>query len=206
MPMAVEIPTTVTVRTDSFIDDLIRVFLDTPLNREREPHAVPLAIHFTSRPHLGVDEPIQRREIVSAPKLEAEGSPAELQIVLGWLLNSRLLMILLPTDKFEAWSADLRAIVAASKGTYGELESTLGRLNHVAYVIPLARHFLNKLRLRLHHRRHQNQQITLTAEEVADLALWELFLEQAHAGMSMNRVTIRRPSKLCWSDSCPTSF
>jgi hypothetical protein len=61
-------------------------------------------------------------------------------------------MILLPNNKFEAWSADLRAIVAASKGTYGELESTLGRLNHVAYVTPLARHFLNKLRLCLHHR------------------------------------------------------
>ena len=113
-------------------------------------------------------------------------------------------MILLPNDKFESWSADLRAIVATSRCTcISELESTLGRLNHVAYIMPLARHFLNKLRLRLHHRRHNNQQITLTAEEVADLALWELFLEQAHSGISMNRVTVRRPSQLCWSDSCP---
>ena len=31
-PMAVCIPTTVTARTDSFIDDLIGVFLDTPEN------------------------------------------------------------------------------------------------------------------------------------------------------------------------------
>jgi hypothetical protein len=45
MPMAVHILTTVTARTDSFIDDLIQVFLDTPLNRAWEPHAVPLAIH-----------------------------------------------------------------------------------------------------------------------------------------------------------------
>jgi hypothetical protein len=36
MPLAVGIPTTVTARTDSFIDDLIPVFLDTPRNRERE--------------------------------------------------------------------------------------------------------------------------------------------------------------------------
>ena len=106
-------------------------------------------------------------------------------------------MILLPNDKFEAWSADLRAIIATSRCTYSELESTLGRLNHVAYITPLARHFLNKLRLRLHHRRHKNQQITLTAEEVADLALWVLFLEQAHSGILMNRVTTRRPSQLC---------
>jgi hypothetical protein len=33
MPMVVHIRTTVTARTDSFIDDLIRVFLDTPLNQ-----------------------------------------------------------------------------------------------------------------------------------------------------------------------------
>jgi hypothetical protein len=151
MPMAVESPTTVTARTNSFVDDLIRVFLDTPLNREREPHAVPLAIHVTSRPHFRVDEPVQRRKIASAPKLKAEESPAELQIVLGWLLNCRLLMILLPNDNFEAWSADLRAIVAASKRTNGELESKLERLNHVAYIMPLARHFLNNFRLSLHH-------------------------------------------------------
>jgi hypothetical protein len=83
-PMAVHIPTNVTGRTDSFIDGLIRVFLlDTPTNREREPHAVPLAIHVTSRPHLGPDEPITQRGLLSDPKLIAEGTPAEVQIVLG---------------------------------------------------------------------------------------------------------------------------
>jgi hypothetical protein len=203
MPMAVHIPTTVTACTDSFIDDLIRVFLDTPENRAREPHAVPLAIHVTSRPHMGDSEPIRRRGILSAPKLEAEGTPAEEQIVLGWILNTRLLMVILPDDKFEAWSADLRAITTDQRATYGTLESTLGRLNHVAYVIPLARHFLNKLRARLHNRRHKNQQITLNLEEVADLDLWSLFLAKAHAGISMNRVTTRQPSKIGWSDSCP---
>jgi hypothetical protein len=203
MPMAVEIPTTVTARTDSFIDDLIRVFLDTPKNREREPHAVPLAIHVTSRPHMGNAEPVKRRGLLSAPKLAAEGTPEEVQIVLGWILNTRLLLILLPNDKFEAWSADLRTITLDTKGTYGELESTLGRLNHVAYVIPLARHFLNTLRLRLHQRRHKNQEITLNSEEVADLDLWLLFLAKAHAGISLNRITIRQPSKIGWSDSCP---
>lgn len=58
--MAVIVPTKVTGQTDSFINDLIRVFLDTPKNREREPHAVPLAIHITSRPHMGPAKPITR--------------------------------------------------------------------------------------------------------------------------------------------------
>jgi hypothetical protein len=146
--MAVSVPTSVMARTDSFIDDLIRVFLDTPLNREREPHVVPLAIHVTSRPHAGDDEPVPRRGIVSAPKLVAEGIPMEVQIVLGWILNTRALLIALPQDKFEAWTKDIQAIVDTLRVTFGDLESTLGRLNHVGYVIPLARHFLSLLRLR----------------------------------------------------------
>jgi hypothetical protein len=203
MPMAVHVPTTVTARSDSFIDDLIRVFLDTPRNREREPHAVPLAIHVTSRPHAGDSEPVKRREIVSQPKLIAEGSPAEVQIVLGWTLNTRSLRVILPADKFEAWSSDLKLIIDERKGTFGELETTIGRLNHAAYIIPLSRHFLNRIRLRLRVRKHKKQALSLTQAEIDDFDLWVFFLLKARAGISMNSMTIRQPSKICWSDSCP---
>jgi hypothetical protein len=172
MPMAVHVPTTVTARSDSFIDDLIRVFLDTPRNRAREPHAVPLAIHVTSRPDAGDAEPIQRRELVSQPKLIAEGGPAEVQIVLGWTLNTRaLLLALLPIDKFEAWSSDLKSIIAQRRGTFRELETAVGRLNHVACIIPLSRHFLNRVRLRLKARKHKNQELSLTQDELDDFEL-----------------------------------
>jgi hypothetical protein len=152
---------------------------------------------------MGDDEPVKQGDLVSKPKLVAEGTPEEAQIVLGWMLNTRLLQILLPSDKFEAWSADIRAIALDKRATYGELESTLGRLNHVAFIIPLARHFLSQLRLRIRRRRHKNQHLSISQDEVEDLDLWLLFLEKAHAGISMNRITIRKPSKLCWSDSCP---
>ena len=151
--MAVHVPTNVTGRTDSFIDDLIRVFLDTPANREREPHAVPLAIHVTSRPHLGPNEPVTRRGLLSDPKLIAEGTPAEVQLVLGWSLNTRSLSILLPPDKFEAWSSDLHTIIRNGTASFDELDSTVGQLNHAGYAIPLSRHFPNCLRLRILVRR-----------------------------------------------------
>jgi hypothetical protein len=48
-----------------------------------------------------------------------------------------------------------------------------------------------------------NTNAMTTQLAVANLALWELFLEKAHSGMLMNWVTIPRPSKLCWSNSCP---
>ena len=179
MPMAVHVSTTVTARSDSFIDDLIRVFLDTPWNRAREPHAVPLAIHVTSRPHAGPDEPIKRRELMSKPKLIAEGGPAEDQIVLGWTLDTRSLLVILPFDKFEAWSGDLKVIIAERKGTFGQLETTVGRLNHAAYVIPLSRHFLNRIRLRIKVRKHKKQSLSLAQDEIDDFKLWVFFLAKA---------------------------
>lgn len=190
MPMAVCIPTTVSARSDSFIYDLIRVFLDTPLNREQEPHTVPLAIHVTSRPHAGDAEPVKRREIVSSPKLVAEGGPAEDQIVLGWILNRRTLLVILPSDKFEAWSSDLQLIIAKRKGTFRQLETTGGQLNHAAYIIPLSRHFLNRIRLWLKIRKHKNQALSLTQHEIDDFDdfdLWVFFLSQARASISMNQ-------------------
>jgi hypothetical protein len=49
LPMAVEIPPIERGEVDGFIDDLIHVFWDTPSNRERLPHAVPLAITDVER-------------------------------------------------------------------------------------------------------------------------------------------------------------
>jgi hypothetical protein len=61
MPMAVQIPVKKhTTGVDGFIDNLINVFLDTTVNRAREPHIVPLAMHCTSRPHACDEEPISR--------------------------------------------------------------------------------------------------------------------------------------------------
>jgi hypothetical protein len=203
-PMAVKIPTSVTARTDSFIDDLIRVFLDTPSSRVREPHAVPLAIFVTSRPHAGdSNEPIPRRSLMQAAKLIAEGTPAEVQTVLGWLLDTHRLQIQLPVDKFIAWTTDIATILESSRCTFGALESTTGRLNHVSFVIPLARHFLNRLRLRTLRRLPKTQQLTLSKEELNDLHLWLKFLNLARSGISLNRLTVRRPTQLGLSDSCP---
>jgi hypothetical protein len=191
--LAVAIPTTVTARTDSFIDDLIRVFLDTAENRETQPHAVPLAIFVANRPHVGDAEPIPHRENLSGPKLVAEGTPAELQIVLGWELNTRLLLVILPFDKFVAWMSDISDTILTKTITLGELHPLVGRLNHAAYVIPLSRHFLGRLRQRLHFVQNNRQQVTLSDQEVADLVLWTPFLSAARAGISMTRLTLRRP-------------
>jgi hypothetical protein len=98
-------------------------------------------MHVTSRPHAGKKEPVKRRNIPSDAKLLAEGAPTETQIILGWTINKGRLVISLPKDKFDAWTAELNKIVKARRTTLGDLETTVGRLNLVvAYVIPLALH------------------------------------------------------------------
>jgi hypothetical protein len=200
--LAVGIPTSVTARTDSFIDDLIRVFLDMVENRRLQPHAMPLAVHVSNRPHAGEDEPITRRENLSGSKLEAEGL-AEIQIVLGWELDTRRLLLKLTIDKFVAWTCDLSTVIQAGRATLAELHTLVGRLNHASYVIPLARHFLGRLRQRLHISQSANQHLSFSQEEMADLHLWTRFLLSARRGISLNNLTLRQPSQIGLSDSCP---
>jgi hypothetical protein len=201
--MAVHIPVTSTGRSDCFIDDIIKIFLAISGECDWQTQAVPLAVYVTTRPHAGDSEPIPRRENISVPKLIAEGAPAEDQIVLGWCLETRRLVIKLLGDKFIAWTSDVSTVLSTGKTTFTDLKSLVGRLNHAVYVTPLSRHFMNRLRLRLKKRTFAKQELTLSKAELADLELWLEFLKQAWSGISMNLLTIRRPSRIGVSDSCP---
>jgi hypothetical protein len=190
-------------RVDGFIDDLINVFADTPENCRRQPHVVPLAMHVTSRPHAGdAHEPIPRRPILSLPKLIAEGRPEEIQIVLGWRLDSRRLEISLPEDKYKAWAGDVRQLIRDGHCGAKELETLVGRLNHTSYIMPNARHFMSRIRQGLESKSRKRQR-RVSAEAIDDLNLWLKFLEHAYRGVPMNLLVTREPDKVCWSDACP---
>jgi hypothetical protein len=204
-PMAVKVPPVQRGKVDGFIDDLIHVFWDTPSNIERLPHAVPLAMFVTSRPHAGDEvEPLPRRDILSLPKLKAEGSPAESQIVLGWRVNTRDLTIGLPDNKFADWSRDIQRFIIQKKCTFGELESLAGRLCHASYAIPMTRHFLERIdKTASKEGVRKTTTLELPDEIIQDLKLWQTFLVKANQGVSINLVTTRKPTRICWSDSCP---
>jgi hypothetical protein len=107
-PLSVHIPVTALSRSNCFIDDIIIVMIDRAEQILRHSSAGPLAIHVGMRPNAGKEkEPIPRRDTLSKDKLEAEGAPAESQIVLGRRINPRLLSLQLPLDKFTAWSSDI---------------------------------------------------------------------------------------------------
>jgi hypothetical protein len=186
-PMAVVIPPTKSGgRVDGLINDLMNVFLDTPENCRRQPNVVPLAMNLASRPHAGdAEEPVPRRPILSIPKLEAEGRPEEIQTVLGWRITTHSLKVSLPDDKFRAWSDDVTRILAKRTCMVKELETLVGRLNHAAYILPTARHFLRRIQNGL-SRQGGRRNHRLDPEALKDLLLWEGFVAQAHGGISMS--------------------
>ena len=203
--MAVGVPPIERGKVDGFIDDLIHVFWDTPSNISRLPHAVPLAMFVTSRPHAGdTFEPIPRRDILSLPKLQAEGSPAESQIVLGWLVNTRTMTIGLPDNKYSDWTRDLLKLTKQKTCPFGELELLAGRLGHASFAIPLTRHFLERIERTISRSdTRKTATIELSDDVIRDLHLWRFFLTKANLGVSINLVTIRKPTRICWSDACP---
>ena len=132
----------------------------------------------------------------------------EQQIVLGWLLDTRrlLLLVSLPSDKYSAWTETIAKVIKEKGCTKGDLDSTLeGQLNRVAYVIPLARHFLNRLRTAGNSKSNKKGRIKLTIRPVlADLNLWMELLRWVNAWISMNLIMTQiRANIICWSNSCP---
>lgn len=126
---------------DVYIDDIIVTFLDSDGNDSRAIDAVPLAIETIGRPRAS-DEPIQREPLLAADKLQAEGAPAEIKTILGWVVNTRSLTIHLPDDKLQVWSNDINLLILNKKSDRKSLEQLVGRLIHASTVIPLSRYFL----------------------------------------------------------------
>lgn len=167
---------------------------------------VPLAMHVNSRPHAGETlGPLPRRSILSLPKLIAEGSPAELQLVLGWHLDTRRLLLSLPKDKVEAWSSsDINVIISTGTCLFTVLEQLIGQLNHAAYLLPTAQHFLGRLRYRIEPRyRNTRRRVKLMTEELSNMVLWKTVQVRAHRGISLNLLVTKQPNRICWSDACP---
>ena len=145
--MTVIIPPLETGKVNVFIDDLIDTYLDLRENLAIKPHAIPLTMHVTSRPHAGDSEPIVRQAILSLLKFVlAEGSPAEQYIVFGSLLDTWCLLESLPNDKYSAWLSTVADRLIKDKDYVKEDLDTLERqLNHIIYMTPLARHFFTPI-------------------------------------------------------------
>lgn len=177
--LAIEIPLRETM-TDGYIDDAISYAVQVANNVLKAQNALPLSVHTVFRPTSPPEIDI-REDVLSLRKLEGDGTPSEEKLVLGWILNTRSLTVHLPTDK---------AIQTPTPRVKSKvMESTIGRLNHIGYILPHARYFLNRLRKLLRRCTKYGPQLINTAERKG-FELWIKFIEWAsQQGVSFNLIS-----------------
>jgi hypothetical protein len=145
------LPTSVTMpesdgnyKADVFIDNLISVILYDRAGCKWGAASSLLAIHTVGRP-VASQEPVPRNELTAEKKLIAESLLEEVETTLGWLLDTRRLLIGLTMENFAAWPVSIHFMVIVGACSYNDLETLVGRLNHVCFIIPLARHLMSRL-------------------------------------------------------------
>ena len=92
-------------------------------------------------------------------------------------------------------------MITQGETTASELETIIGRLNHIGYILPTARHFLIRLR-KLQSAARFKHQIHIPKLVIKELELWKNFLQTAKKGISMNLLTYRQPTHVYRSDAC----
>jgi hypothetical protein len=135
-------------------------------------------------------------------KLKAEVGLSETKMILGWFFDFRRLMISFPENKFIAWTSAINKLLVEGWSTAKELEPTIGRLGHLALVVPEVHHFLTRLR-ELQQIATRRRSIRLSDDCREDLLLMLWFLQIARQGMDMNLIAFRCPTHVFWLDFCP---
>jgi hypothetical protein len=133
---------------------------------------------------------------------------SEKLIILGWEINTRSLTLALPKKKYTQWLQDITYATTSKKISLQKLESVIGRLNHAATTCPIMRYYLNRLRHTLEEWKKEplskSTEKFLPKSSISDLKLWsDYFLPKVHKGISLNIITYRHPTIICWSDACP---
>ena len=195
-------------KCDGYIDDLTGLSVDLPdqdgLESEnvKRLRSILLAIHIVAR--LGdPNEPVPREVMEALNKLAAEAGPTEQKIILGWLFNTRQLLISLPDNKAIAWTKEIDEMLELGKASAKRLERNIGRYVHIAVIIPMIHHFLNQLQCLKRRATKRRGAISLNEECIQDLIFLREVIKLANKGMSMHMIAYCLPDRIYINDSCP---
>ncbi len=109
--------------------------------------------------------------------------------VLGWLLDTRRLLIELPKNKFVVWTNLIKMVIQQGITTAKEVESIIGHLGHLGMAIPFVHHFLSRL-CNLQVWAKSRQLIPINNECRRDLELMINIIKIVHNGISMNIIVM----------------
>ena len=204
-PLAINIPLRETM-TDGYIDDAITFAVQLASNILRVQNALPLSVYTIFKPASPTESDI-RADPLSLRKLQGDSTPSEEKLVLGWLLNTLSLSIHLPLDKAQFWITEIKQILRPQYRVKSkQIESTIGRLNHIGYILPHARYFLNRTR-KLFKRCNKYGPQLITKAEHNDFLLWIKFIERAaQRGVHFNLISVTKWDIGLYTDACQTGL
>ncbi|GKY96053.1 hypothetical protein MPSEU_000565500 [Mayamaea pseudoterrestris] len=190
---------------DVFLDDHLGVIVHTSNDALiRGAHAIPLLLDVLGRPERA-DEPLPRNALIAVSKLIAEGCLTEIQVVLGWEIDTRTLIIRLPQDKYRLYTEDIRALLTKEGHVVplAILNTLYGRLVHVSVVVKAMSHCLG----RIHSAKQRAEgakykRARLSRAERRDLVACLELLATAHAGVDINTIVARLADAFILTDAC----
>lgn len=200
--MCVTLPDEDNGKCDGFIDDLISVCVDIANNLLRLTAAPCTIIHAMSHAATDGSTFLARDDMVSIDKCVAEGAPAEVRICLGWELNTRALLVTLPSHKCIAWSSQVSQFIDCSSTKLKNLSSVIGRLENITSMFRMGAHFLNNFRALELKAMASKHAVKITQRVKEDARLWLKFIRIAGEGISMNLLTFRKPNNIIIGDAC----
>ena len=140
--------------------------------------------------------------MLTVHKMLKEGAAEETKIILGWLYNMHRLKVYLPEHKFIAWSKEIERILKTGKVLRPELLTTRGRLVHSSAILPLGKHFLNRITGMEMKMDIDYKLYTINTSISIDFQIHLKLLKKAKEGISMNLLMFREPTRGCWTDAC----
>ena len=195
------------VSIDVYIDDLITVLLYSESRFQRIRNVIPLILDCLIRPLTNMEQ-VNRSSILQQAKLIAEGWFEEAKTVLGWLINTRTLRIFFPKMKSLQLKLELQDLYKSFEDQNPVnrklLESVIGKLVNICFLIPEGRFFINRLRFRL-KRCHWTGCKNFDLMESKDLLFWIKIVDvikEGSIGRSFNSILNTLANILAFSDAC----
>jgi hypothetical protein len=191
--LIVDVPVDPRGYADVHIDIMTRLTINLPgtCYANRLEVAILLAIEVAAQPN-NINKPIPREPMVAQEKLKAEGGLAKK--ILGWHFNFCTLTVTLLKQKHIAWSSKIWTMIATGRTTKKALESTIGQLGHVGFVIPWVFHFLSCLRTLLSQACNKRA-ITINKNCKNNLVLMLKILDKSKGGIDMNLLRFCSPTE-----------
>ena len=99
-------------KADVYVDDIITVAVNRNDNLHRIVRAPITVIHAVVDNANIKSNWVRRKDMITDDKMETEGAAEEEKICLGWILNTRSLLVRLPVHKSIAWKSQIQSLLS----------------------------------------------------------------------------------------------